>query len=290
MNDWFYYALLSAIFSAAAALGQKKVLLKIEALPFSFILATFNAVLILFAIAIIGFPNIGGKESLILFGKTVIGALAFLCVMISIKNFQLSSVLPLLAFTPALVAFAAFLFLDEKFGVTKIAGMLLMLAGVYILEVKEKNLLKPLRDLFFNSNSKFIVYALLLFTVSSVLDKLLIGFYKVKATDFIVLQQLFAFLIFGAMISFDKERMNLKENFKGNFFFLVLLISVFTLAYRFLYVFSLKTGPVALALTVKRLSVLFAVVASRRLFKEGNTLRKILATLFILIGGYFIFV
>ncbi len=289
MKSWFLFAIGSALFSAAAAIGQKKALFKIDALGFSFYLALFNAVIVLLIIAVKGPPQLGSTEVLILLLKTLLGALAFWCVMISIKNFQLGSVLPLLVFTPALVALTAFLFLQETLSPTEIIGMALMLLGIYVIEIKEKNLLLPLKELFLKSKSRFVIYALLLFTISSVLDKLLISKYRIAPIDFILLQQLFAFFFFGIFFLSFSERKNFKPLADVNLFRLILLISVFTLLYRFLYIYSLKTGTVALALTVKRTSVLFAVIASRKIFNEGNTLRKAVATVLLLIGGYLVY-
>ena len=290
MNDWFFYALLSAVFSAAAAIGQKKALFKIDALRFSLALAFVNALLVLIYVGFTGFPAVGASESLILFGKTILGALAFWCVMISIKNFELSSILPVLVFTPALVALTAFIFLDEKLSAKEIAGMILMLTGIYILESKEKKLLLPLKELFVKSNSRFVLYALLLFTVSSVLDKLLIGKYKVAPVDFIILQQIFAFVVFLLIFLVEsgtsKKSNNFTAGFSKNLLSLIILISLFTLTYRFLYIKSLQYGAVALSLTVKRFSVLFAVIASRQILKEGDTLRKTFATIFLIGGAY----
>ncbi len=288
MKEWFLFALASALFSAAAAIGQKKVLKEVDALLFSFLLSFFNVLIVSVIISIKGLPLLTTTEVLILFGKTILGAFAFLFVMMSIKNFQLSSVLPILAFTPAFVALVAFVFLNEIPSLFEIIGMGLMILGIYILESGERDLLVPLKEMFTKSKSKYVVYALLLFTISSVVDKLLIGHYKVKPIDFIVLQQIFFFIIFGGMILSIREKRESIKLVSMNIFPLIILISFFTIIYRFLYIFSLKEGEVALALSVKRLSVLFAVIASKKLLGEGNTFRKAVATIFILVGGYII--
>jgi transporter family protein len=286
MPQWFLYALLSAIFSAAAALSQKSVLKHIDAVSFSFFVSVANALLIGAYVTIYGLPFLGATEAFIFLGKTLLGAFAFLCVMISIRNFELSSVLPVLAFTPALVALAAFFFLGEKLSAIEITGMSFMLGGIYLLEVKEKKLLMPIKKLLTASESKYIVFALILFTFSSVIDKTLIGVYKIRPRDFIIWQQIFAPPIFAIIFAYFAKQGKTEIKFSAKIIYLIIAISVFTIAYRFLYVKSLQYGAVALALTVKRFSVFLAVLASGKLLNEKNIPRKAIATIIILTGSY----
>ncbi len=286
---FYLYAIFSAIFSAAAAILQKVVLRKIDAVTFSFSLSFFGALAVLGYASVYGFPSLELDEIIILIVKTLLGAAAFLNVMLAIEKFELSSVLPVLAFTPALVALTAFLALGENLTPAEILGMLLMLVGLYVLEIKGGNLFKPVKELFITSSSKHIVYAMLLFTVTSVMDKLLIGHYRIPPLDFIIMQQIIALPVFALFfLVFGKSRKRSLKN-ASEIWLVILLIAAITLLYRFLYVESLKYGAVALALTLKRLSVFFAVAASSKLLNEKNIGRKIIATTFILVGGYFIF-
>ncbi len=290
-NNWFILALASALFSAAAALLQKIVLRKIDAVSFSFFISIANLILI----SLFWLPRgtsipLEAEAIIILTIKVIISAIAFLCVMISIENFELSSVLPVLIFTPALVAIVAFVFLDESLNVKEITGMSLALFGVYILETKEKNLLIPFKRLVVESKSKYILYALLLFTISSVLDKTLIGKFKVKPFDFLMFQQVFALPMFAIIFFFRKNKKELNKNGFKNTVLLISAISVLTLLYRYFYVSAIQFGAVALALSVKRFSVFFAVAASGKILKEKNIPRKLIATFFLIAGSYLLLV
>ena len=288
LEKYFLLALLSAIFSAGAAIEQKKILKKLGALEFSFLLAGANALLVLIYLLLVPFPRPDITSVIILSGKTILGAGAFLCVMIAIKNHELSSVLPLLALTPAFVAVTAFLFLNEKLALNEIAGMILMLGGIYTLETKERNILTPFKIFFSSPKKKFVLFALLLFTVSSVIDKLLVGKYKMNPTDFVLLQQLFLFLVFAFFAIGAGKLQSSLSKLKGNTIKMLLIISALTILYRLFYIKSLEGGAVALMLTIKRLSVFFAVMASGKLLREKNIFRKSIASLFIIIGAYLI--
>jgi len=264
---------------------------KIDAVSFSLFISIANLILI----SLFWLPRgtsipLEAEAIIILTIKVIISAIAFLCVMISIENFELSSVLPVLIFTPALVAIVAFVFLGESLNVKEITGMSFALLGVYILETKEKNLLIPFKRLVVESKSKYILYALLLFTISSVLDKTLIGKFKVKPFDFLMFQQVFALPVFAFIFFFRKNKKELNKSGFKNTVLLILEISVLTLLYRYFYVSAIQSGAVALALSVKRFSVFFAVAASGKILKEKNIPRKLIATFFLIAGSYLLLV
>ena len=111
---WFIVAILSAFLSAFAAITQKKVLFNLGALEFSFILSLVNLVFSIPFFFFIDYQTLTSLNLFILFIKSVIGVAAFLCVMISLKNLEISNALPLLALTPGFVAVFAYILLGES--------------------------------------------------------------------------------------------------------------------------------------------------------------------------------
>ena len=113
MIQWYMLALASAFFSALAAIIEKKVLFKEKALAFSAVLAILNLIIAIPFFFFTNFSTLTMSSLFVLFIKSFLGALAFLCVMLGIKNLELSKALPLLVLTPGLVALGAFIFLQE---------------------------------------------------------------------------------------------------------------------------------------------------------------------------------
>ena len=129
---WFVVALLSAFLSAFAAITQKKVLYDFGALEFSFLLSLVN---LLFSIPFFFFIDYGTINSFnltVLFIKSVIGVGAFFCVMLSLKNLDISNALPLLALTPGFIAVFAFIFLGESLQASEVIGLLVLILGTYL--------------------------------------------------------------------------------------------------------------------------------------------------------------
>ncbi len=290
--DWYTLAFLSAIFSAMAAISQKKILFKMDALEFSFVLSIFNALLALLFLLNTDFNNLNQLSLLLLYGKTIIGALAFWCVMLALKNMEISGALPLMVLTPAVVAIFAFFILGESLNLFEIIGIIFLLFGTYILEIrKSNNLFHPFR-IFINSKyHHYIIYALLLFTFSSIIDKMLLRDYKLPPYDFIGFQHLFLAVNFSLLVLATKKNpLKIFSKINSKLFGWIFLISIFTIGYRYTQIEAVKIASVALVLTIKRTSVFFAVVFGGKLFSEESLIKKTIATIIMLVGAYLILI
>ncbi len=286
--NWFLLAFISAIFSAAAAVSEKKILFTMNALDFSFLI---SIVTLFFSIPFFGmmeYSDIFSIRILILFLKTILSAAAFLYVMLSIKNLELSEALPLLALTPAFVAISGIFFINDSLTSVEWLGIMLMVAGTYILEIKKgsKNLFEPFKVIFNSKKYSYILIALILFTITSLLDRVLLRSYNLPPYTFMAFQQLFYALIFTVivLVRYKNISMPIKEVNK-KIFYLIILVSLFTVVYRYTQIEATKLAPVALVLSVKRISVLMAIIFGGKLFKDANLYRRIIAAVIILIGA-----
>lgn len=283
---WYWFALISAMFSAAAAIFEKKTLFQEDALNFSTTLAIFNVLLSIPILLSVNWAGLTGISLLVLYGKSILGMFSFLLVMYGIKNLEISGALPLLVVTPGLVAVAAFLLLGEQLKGLEIVGLVALLVGTYVLQLShKKDLLEPFKVIFNSKGNRYLIGALLLFTVTSILDKVLLKNYKLKPNAFLSFQHIFLainFIVFSLVTR--RTNFSLKSTLK-NSWKPILLISVFTIIYRLTQIEAVKIGQVALVLALKRVSVFFAVVIGGQLFKEHYLLRKTIATLIMLAGA-----
>jgi len=289
--NWFFIALISALLSAAAAIAQKKALFKMDAAEFSFILAVFNFVLSIPFFFSLNISELSSAGVTVLFVKSVIGVLAFLCVMLAIKNLEISGALPLMALTPAFVALFAFIFLGEVITGLEMAGMSLLLIGTYILDVdKEQKFFIPFRILFKSKYYHYIFFALLLFTASSILDKVLLVRMKISPFAIVGIQHLFFFIIFLAIFVLkNKKPLQYLKSIDSKMYMWIVMISVITIGYRYTQILAIKTAPVALVLSVKRISVFIAAVAGGKIFKEKRLFVKAVAAAIMIAGAVLIF-
>ena len=206
--------------------------------------------------------------------------------MLAIKNMELSGALPLLVLTPGLVALFAFLILGEALSNLEIIGMVLLLSGTYVLERRGKDFLEPFKVFVRSKNHHYIIIALLIFTATSIMDKWLLRDFQLAPSAFIPFQHLFLAINFLLIVLFTEFNILKKiKSHSKDIWGIVILVSLFTVGYRYFQIETVKIAPVALVLTVKRSSVFFATVIGGKLFNEHHLLRKAIATLIMIAGA-----
>jgi drug/metabolite transporter (DMT)-like permease len=284
--SWFLLAFISALFSAAAAISQKKILFKVNALEFSLLLSILNIILLIPLFFFLDYGKIFVDKLLILYIKTILEAFAFWNVMLAIKNFEISKALPLLALTPGLVAISAFIFIGDALSLNEVFGILLLILGTYILETKSKqDLLTPFKVFIGSKRHHYVITALLLFTITSIMDRLLLHKFNLEPESFLVFQNLFIAINFIFIFLFSKKSFNNLQKFiRSDLLKLLILISVFTIIYRYAQIEAVKIAPVAFVLAVKRISIFLAAIIGGRIFKEHNLWVRAAATAIIIIG------
>ena len=285
---WFFLALGSAVFSAAAAIAQKKVLFHLPALEFSFLVSGVIALFsFVFAVAI-DVTAVDQKTFLILTVKSVVGGAAFLLVMLSLRRNQISTALPLLGLTPGVTALMALPALGESLQVWEWGGVALMMAGTYLLEKPKAVQNGVLQRRWFEKSQYSMYGAVFLFALSSVLDRLLLGKMKIDPRVVLFYQNMIYCVMFGCILFLRKSfgRKLLVEG-KSQMLLLV-LIALCTLAYRYAQLEATALAPAALVLAVKRTSIMFASFFGGKLFSDDRLPAKLVGASLIVAAGFLI--
>lgn len=288
--EWIILAFMSAIFSAVATIFEKKNLFTLDALLFSFILAIMNMLFSIPFFMDVDFSTISSISLLVLYFKTILGALAFLCVMLAIKNMAISGSLPLLVLTPGLVAIFAFVFIGESLSGFEIIGMFLLLVGTYFLEAKPGyDLFHPFKVFYKSKYHHYIIFALLLFTVTAILDKVLLKNYRLPPHAFLGFQQIFLAFNFLIIVFIAKKNpVKMIKSIDKQMWGWIIITSILTVGYRYAHIEAVKIAPVALVLSIKRTSVFFAAIGGGKIFNEKNLVKKAIATAIMVAGAIFI--
>lgn len=287
---WFVVALISALLSAFAAITQKKVLFNLGALEFSFILSIVNLVFSIPFFFFIDYSTINTLNLSILFVKSIIGVGAFFCVMISLKNLEISNALPLLALTPGFVAVFAFLVLSESLKSFEVIGLILLVVGTFILESKNlKEFVFPFNIFLKSKYHRFIIIALLLFTASSILDKILLIRLNLSPISLTAFQHIYFAILFSIIYFFfqrkdEQSSISIKKDNIG----WIALISILTIGYRYTQIVAVSLASVALVLAIKRTSVFWATIIGGKLFHDKDLLKRSIAAILILVGAILI--
>ncbi len=279
---WLSLAFVSALLSAAAAVTQKKILFKVDALTFSFLLSAVIMVISFSALFITDVTAVSGITLLILLLKGIINAFAFVLVMMMLERADISGTLPLLALTPGVTAVLAFVTIGEAITPIEIFGIVLMVGGVLLLERRPEGL-KSFKAQW------YIWTALLLFAVSAVMDKVLVSGYKTSPI-IVLFYQHAVFLVVYAILFFRKRipigKIITRE--QTPVLILIGIVALFTLGYRFTQLESVKVGNVALVLAVKRTSVFYASLVGGKMFKEKSLMTRLVGAAIIIAAGFII--
>jgi len=287
---WFAIALLSAFLSAFAAITQKKVLFSLGALEFSFLLSLVNLVFSIPFFFFIDYGTINSFNLLVLFIKSVIGVGAFFCVMLSLKNLEISNALPLLALTPGFIAVFAFIFLGEALKTAEVVGLIILMLGTYILESgNSTKIIFPFSILLKSKYHRFVILALLLFTASSILDKLLLIKLNLSPISLTAFQHIYFAIMFSIIFFVFRKKTEPLPNITNKINLgWIALISVLTIGYRYAQVVAIGLASVALVLAVKRTSVFWATIIGGRIFSDKDLLKRSIAAVLILVGAILI--
>lgn len=287
--DWIFFAFLTAILVAASAITQKKALFKEHAMEFSATLAILSLIVAAPLFISIRWENLEIFTLFILFFASIFAALAFLMIAKAMRHMEVSDTSPLLVMTPAFTALFAFIFLGESITWIQVGGLVLLIAGSYVLELKrESGILGPFILFKKSKYIKFIFLAMMLYGLTATIDRLLLGTYKMQPEAYIAFFHLFVAIQFLIMIWAFYDGLKGVKNGLKNAGWWILIVALFTVGYRLAQSFAISEAKVALVSAIKRTSALFAVVIGGELFHEANILRKAIACLIMLAGVFMI--
>ena len=287
--SWILLASISALLSAAAAITQKKVLFRLNAIEFSFAVSVLIVFFSLFIPWIVDIRSISLQTLFIISAKSVLGGFAYLLVMISLERNQISTALPLLGITPAVTALLAFPLLGESLMPWEWIGIALIIAGTYLLErtPAQGNSSSSTKNIL--SQNHFPIYgAISLFALSSIADKFLVSSNKTDPLIVLFYQHLIYCVLFGVLFVRNRSSFDRKGGLNKSTVLLIILGAVLTIGYRFSQLQATKLAPVALVLAVKRTSILYASFLGGKLFSEERLLVKLFGAILIVAAGFII--
>ena len=286
---WLFFASISALLSAAAAIVQKKILFRLNALEFSFLVSAIILIFSSFVPFTVDVTSIPMSTILIIIGKSLLGGCAFLLVMMSLKHNQISNALPLLGLTPGVTAVVALLLLGDSLQGWEWAGLGLMMLGTFILEVQSpQQSIRSFKASLLTKSHSYIFGALALFAISSVADKLLVSNHRISPLVVLFYQHLVYCFVFASLLLLQKRSLREVISKGKEPFLLIATVAVLTIAYRFAQLEATKDAPVALVLAVKRTSILYASFLGGKIFAEEKLVRRLAGATLIVVAGFFI--
>lgn len=206
-------------------------------------------------------------------------ALAIYGYHVAIARSPLSLTLPMLAFTPVFLLVVGYFVLGEAPTLMGYCGVLLVTTGAYMLHLAPgMGWTGPLRSIWKEPGSRIMLGVALIYSVTASLGKKLV--LLSSAPFFSAFYPLVLVLFFSPALLQNDRRQRMKELPWQWIALLGLTYGVMVM----LHFAAISRAPAAYMISVKRTSLLFAVVWGRLFFGEVATSRRLFAAAVMLTG------
>ncbi len=189
--------------------------------------------------------------------------------------------MPFLALTPVFLIVTSELIVGEKVSLQGIAGIILMAAGSYSLNLHRirEDLFAPFRAIWREKGSVMMVAVAFIYSFTSALGKLAI---EHSSPIFFGAIYFFLLTIFFTPVALAKNRKALRFT-KGDLKVLVPIGFTFGMMIIF-HMIAMSMAPVAYMISIKRTSLLFGMLYGFILFREGRIVQKSAGALLMMAG------
>lgn len=214
-------------------------------------------------------------------GSGIIQVINTVLYMRAISKGDISTVMPMLSFTPLILLITSPLTIGEFPTTVGLLGILLVVSGSYLLNIdlKKMNPLEPFRAIIKNKGTRYMLVVATLWGVSGVFD-------KISITNSSVLQHItfMNILVFGSMtvlvLSQKKFNLSKMKETKADLF----LVSLFTTGSFLFHYIAISLTLVAYVVSIKRIAGVFSVLLGAYYFNEPNLRQRLLASIVMFIG------
>lgn len=287
---WYLLALLAAFFWGTYSIIQKKALKHTDPLSFLILLSSIITIFslpIVFTRDIFIFTPI---EMMLMVIKSFFAALFLFFIAKALKIMEISEFAPFLSFSAIMVLVLSYFFLGEKVTPLAFLGIILIVLGAYVLELRD-GFLSPFRAVWRSRGIHYVLLGLFFGSIVAIIDRFLLS----GGPDLLSFFALHNILIMLTLVSFSLFRKNnlkmLKNTWKKGIL-LIFLAAIFYLIGDFSYLkaLSIPAGMVALVISLKRISILVSTIIGGQIFHEKKLMQKSVAAVIMLIGAFLVVV
>lgn len=278
---WILYAVLSSFFagitSILAKCGIKKTDSTVATAIRTIVVLVMSFIMVIIAGSISEISGISIKTWVFLVLSGVATGASWLCYFRALQLGDVNKVVPIDKSSTVLSVLFAFVFLHETVSALKIVGLLLILAGTFMMITKKDT---------FNAETKktWLIYAVLsavFAALTSILGK--IGIEGVESNLGTMIRT-FVVLIMAWICVFATGKRDKISTARGRELLFILLSGVATGASWLCYYRALKFGNASVVVPIDKLSIVITIAFSYFVFKERLT-KKSLLGLVIMVAG-----
>lgn len=276
MEKWIVFVILHSIFLGVYYCSKKKA---VEKNSICEVLAIFSTISF-FIIATITRDafNMEMKYLFIIIIKSIIITVAWLLELKAMKKMSVSiySIVRLSSIIFTIIL--SIIFLGEKITATLLIGAIIVIIGLYLVN-----------RISYKSNNKeaslnviiILLISCFLSSISALIDKKILIYINSGQLQFWFLFCLT--IMYWIVLYTRKKKINVKI-LKNNYWILVSAFAL-TVGDRFLFLATeIPESKISIIMIIKQLSVIETIILGRFFFREKNTVKKLLYSIFIIVG------
>ncbi|OGZ34027.1 MAG: hypothetical protein A3I88_02585 [Candidatus Portnoybacteria bacterium RIFCSPLOWO2_12_FULL_39_9] len=218
---------------------------------------------------------------------TIIDIIIMVIFMKAVKISDLSLVIPILAFTPLFILIISPFWIHELPNIYGIIGIVLVVIGAYILNIKEKNKgwLFPLKALLINKGLRLMFFASFLMAITTIIDRVAIE--NSSPIFYLIFIHLLYVLMFLPIVLY-----RLKGKIKSTFIFknikLMLPVGLSSGFFLLFHMLAIPLTYVSYVSAIEKLSIIISVIFGYFIFKERNIKGRLTGAVIMVLGILFI--
>lgn len=277
---WFVLSLLAAFAESAKDVVMKKRLHGVPETLVAWAWMVFALPLLLPALLLGDIPPLGAGFWLALLASGTLNAAAISLYVRAIQGADLSTTVPMIAFSPLFLLISAPLIVGETPTPRGLVGVLLVVAGSYLLNIKERRrgYLAPYRALFTRRGPRLMLAVAVIWSISSTIDK--IGVQHSSPIVWGTAVQIFiALLLTPAVVRSSAAAGALRSHIKP-----LLLVGLLSAGVVLCQMTAITLTLVAYVIAVKRISTLLSVVFGGLILQEQDLTARLIGAAIMLLG------
>lgn len=278
---WMLFAFLTAFFESMKDVFSKKGLLEFDEYVVSWSLRFFALPFLLPLLLFIEIPSLGGQFWNALLINGILNSLGAIFFMKAIKHSDLSITMPMITFTPLFLLITSPLIVGEFPSLFGLIGVVLIVFGSYILNIKEKDkgYLAPFKALLKERGPRFMLLVAFIWSIAANYDK--IGVLNSSPIFWVISVNLFiAIVMFPVMLYKSQKSLNqIPRNLKK-----LVPIGLFSAIGLTFQMIAISLTLVVYVISIKRTSAILSVLWGHLIFKEKGIKERLTGVVIMVIG------
>lgn len=277
---WLILGILSGLFHALQSMTSKKALEGVNYYLVAFAYAAFSLPYFLIALLWMDLSPLNITFWWAAVATSTLNVIALVLLMKALSIGELSLTIPFLSFTPIFLIFTSNLMLKEFPSLMGLTGIVLIVAGAYVLEIKEgKGAAGPFRAFLKNRGGQLVLLVAFIYAITSNLDKITVQNSDPLTRNIVVLA-LMTLMLFLLVQFKSKQKLTAIKSKYG----ILLIAGLFAALTLLVQMTALTLNIVPYIISLKRTSALFSVILGFIAFKERNIKPKLLGSILMIIG------